>query len=166
VIATFEFAQLVVSAVGLALVAASVSFLAWQTLSLAKQTELSANATRAAIYQNIAQLMIDIDRFFVDRPQFKAYFYAGAEVPESGQLRDQIWSVAEMFLDFAENVRCQSPLMPEYPWDTWGGYFKLLHDESPVLREVLNDYVDKGWYPIALQTLFQRGEMGDVRQGL
>ncbi len=53
-IATFEFAQLVVSAVGLALVAASVSFLAWQTLSLAKQTELSANATRAAIYQNIA----------------------------------------------------------------------------------------------------------------
>jgi hypothetical protein len=47
---------------------------------LIRQVNQQTVATRATIYQNITSTMLEIDRYFVDNPNYRPYFYANAEI--------------------------------------------------------------------------------------
>lgn len=48
-----------------------------QAKELAKQTASNTEAMRASVYMNVSQMMIEIDRIFLERPQLRAEFYGG-----------------------------------------------------------------------------------------
>ncbi|RMF31065.1 MAG: hypothetical protein D6759_10710 [Chloroflexi bacterium] len=141
----FGLIEALVSVVGLPL-------LLWSLREMARQTNLAAKATRASIYQNVATAMIEFDRFFVDHSELKPYFYGGKEIPEDHPDYARVMSVAEMLVDFMDEVTVLSPIVPKYlPWDTWKSYFQDLFVSSPALRNYWAEH--KKWYPETLQKL-------------
>jgi hypothetical protein len=140
--------NLITTFVGLLLVAISVWF-------LYRQTKAVAEATRAGVFQNASELFILIDRLFIENPQLKKYFYGNAELEKGHPETERLWSVAELIVDVAENMRIMAPLMPRYSWETAAAYFADLYQSSQIIR----DYLEKNgdWYPSILQSLFKSG---------
>jgi hypothetical protein len=144
-----DIAQLLVNGGGLLLVFVGL-------LVNARQARRGAQATEASTYQNISSLMIDVDRLFVDHPAWKKYFYGhGLILNEDDPDHEAVVSVAEMLVDFGDNVRMQAKMLPDYEWPAWGSYFQDLYQKSPTLRDFLNSRPD--WYPRALHQMFEEG---------
>ena len=128
-----------------------VKHLARQTDHLARDEERSASATRAAVYQSLAGLMIDVDRVFLLRPELRCYFYEGAEEPADPIERSRVVALAETFIDLIDNFVAQAPHLPEHMSGPWDLYFKDLMRASPALRRFWNE--SRGWYSQELRDL-------------
>jgi hypothetical protein len=113
-------------------------------LLLLNQAQQQTVATRATIYQNLTRMMLDIDLYFIDHPEYKAYFYNGVEITETNPDYTRVLTIAEMFMDFMDFVFTHKSDMPNYPWNEWAMYFKQVYDTSPVLRKFYAD--NPGWY--------------------
>lgn len=139
----WEVAQAVTTVFGLPVLVLSVLLLAWQTVS-------AARATRASLYQNIATLMIEIDRFFIERPELRPYFYESADVADGAPDCGVVTSTAEMLADFFENVLDQVPaLREEDTLKLWESYMGDVLGSSPALRRHI--LAHPSWYSKELQ---------------
>jgi hypothetical protein len=114
-------------------------YVVWNQLA-----DLRASVQRSTAL-NIYSHMVDIDRFFIEHPHLKPYFYGGPipaidEVPS----HQQLLSVAEMMVDYFDSVYQQKECSPK---DTFGPkmkYMRQIYEESSVLREFLD--ANAGWY--------------------
>ena len=111
-------------------------------------------ATRATVYQNITATMLDIDRFFIDQPELKKYFYDDEKLAKKNVDYPRVQSIAEMILDFADFTLEHKPHMKDYPWHQWEKYFKYVYDHSPVMRDYWEEVKDMDWYDKELEELF------------
>jgi len=135
----------VVNLLGVALVLYSIRMLAKQTKEMARQTKLSVQATRSSVYQSVSSTMIEIDRFFVEHPHLRPYFYHGKELALDDPHHNEVGAAAEMMMDFVDSVFMLAPNMPDYPWEkTWYRYFRDQFESSPVLLQYLKDRAS--WY--------------------
>ena len=101
---------------------------------------------RSSTYQNVYQLMIDIDRFFVENPNLKQYFYDGKELDTTEQVnREKLFSIAEMLVDYFDNVYYQQDCLPANTFDAFIAFMRDIYRNSPVLREFLSSR--EHWYP-------------------
>ncbi len=138
---------------------AIVSFLmlliVWQKLS--KLNEGNKNLT----YQNVYERMIEIDRFFIDHPNLKPYFYSNKEYKsESQEVKDQLLSVAEMMVDFFDNVYFQQNSMRKSTFKAKAFYFGDVYNNSPVIRDYLRRPGLENWYAKDfLKFLKQQGDI-------
>ena len=112
--------------------------------------------TRASVYQSITDQMLAIDQLFVRHPELKPYFYSNKPLPPpSSREYDQIMSMAEIIVDFTDNVITQEPNMLHYPWEeTWHRYFQELIRTSFALQAYWER--NKDWYADPLHQLFDR----------
>jgi hypothetical protein len=131
----------------------SLIAVAWQLRSLAKQTkeaarqaEASAEATRVSAYLTVASQMIEMDRFFADRPELRRHFYG--RITEDGDDLEahRVQAAAEMIIDFADNTFMHAQHMSVEVSASWKAYFEELISHSPVLREFLRD--KRHWYSL------------------
>ena len=148
----------------LAAVAAATFVAAYQARVLTRQMRITTATARATIYQGIAQEMLQIDRFFVENPVLRPYFYEGQLPPTYDRyLRRQLESASEMLVDFADNVYLQARNLhtqTTYPgeaqlWDQWALYFHDLHTHSDVLRQFVE--TRETWLKPGLVTMFRTG---------
>lgn len=117
-----------------------------------RQTRLLAEGTRASVYNSINSQMLELDRFFVENPDLKPYFYEGKEISETDENYLRVANVAEWIFDFMDNVFTLARFMPEYPWrDTWYVYFKDLL-KNKVLRRFWNQR--KSWYAGSIKRIY------------
>lgn len=121
-------------------------------LLLWRQSREQTIATRAMIHQNLTTTMIDIDKFFIEHPELKPYFYNNADIAEHDPDYARVQSTAEMFLDFADFVLMHKPEMKNYPWDEWEDYFLEIYAHSPMTRRFWGGKRD--WYKSTLTPLF------------
>jgi hypothetical protein len=99
-------------------------------------------------YQRIYELMIGIDRFFIDHPELKGYFYPDAEVRKEVTVeRDKLFSAAEMLIDYFDNVYHQKGSMPPGTFEGFLAYMCSIYQHSGVLRQYLDLSGRKSWYP-------------------
>lgn len=129
-----------------------------QTLHLARQTEhlvrdedRSARATRAGVYQSLVQLMIDIDRIYIDRPELRCYFYDGADEPEDLLARSRVSALAETYADLMDNFLTQAQHLPEHLSGPYSAYFEDLARSSPAIRRFWRE--NREWYPEEMRQL-------------
>jgi len=126
-----------ITIIGFPLVIVSLVLLIRQTRELTKQNETAAKSVAAAVYQNVSDLMIQIDRVFLEYPELRPYFDDGAALPNDVKTRSQVIAVAEMLADFRDNVMAQSRAVPTYRWGMWKRYFDELEKRSPAFKEYL-----------------------------
>ena len=117
---------------------------------------------RGQTYQRVYAQMIDIDRFFFDHSDYKAYFY-----PDSGDRNPSIdpvklASVTEMMADYFDSVYYQRDSMPPVTFLGFQDYMRSVYSYSPQLQDFIK--ARERWYPPAfLSSLRERP--GSAAQG-
>jgi len=112
-----------------------------------------AFSIRGQTYQRIYEQMLSIDRFFFDRPAYKAYFYASsgeAIIPEDPIHADKLNSVAEMMADYFDMVYHQRSVIPRGTYSGFEDFMRAVyHHQGPGQKYILRDYIEsrKHWYP-------------------
>lgn len=143
--------QALASCIGVPGVLVSLFFL-W------RQSRDQTLATRATIYQNITATMLEIDRYFIEHPELKKYFFDNTPITKKHREYERVKSIAEMFLDFMDFTLEHKPGMEDYPWSQWENYFKSVYDTSPALRELWEEVKGLNWYEKEVGEVFARGE--------
>lgn len=98
-------------------------------------------------YQNIYERMIEIDRYFIDNPDLKKYFYYNEKIPQNDlKLKTKLYSIAEMMVDYFDSVYYQRDCMRRKTFEAKAFYFGDVCNNSPILREYLNQPGIEKWY--------------------
>lgn len=126
------------------LVAASIVFAAFQWREAARQTKRAATAISSAAYQGVNAQLQEVDMIFVDRPELRPYFYENEELPPDKRERDRVLAVAELLVDFMDNIVTQCHAMPADHRELWFAYFRDQHDSSPAIRAYWQE--SSRWY--------------------
>lgn len=109
---------------------------------------------KSQTYQNIYELMISIDKFFIENPKFREIVYGPppGEEPRFGKQSlysevdgMSVASVAEMVIDYFDNVYHQRKVMPSETFEPFSKFMRHAYSESPVLQRFLED--NWRWYP-------------------
>jgi len=147
-------------------VAIATGFTAYQVHLTRRQTELSIATTRAGIYQGIAQEMLTIDRFFIEYPILRPFFYNNAPASSAGSSFPlSLEGTAEMLVDFADDVYLQARNLREQPpfpgemdiWERWAAYFHDLYLSSSVLRDFVSS--KEAWLKPGLCMMLRTGKL-------
>jgi hypothetical protein len=126
------------------LVAFSMIFAARQCGLAARQTEKAAVAIRASTYQGVNSQLQEIDLLFVHNPELRPYFYDNKPLPANWRDYHQVMAVAELLVDFMDNVVTQSYAMPDDHAQVWYDYFECQYHSSPAIREYWKK--NRDWY--------------------
>ncbi len=107
--------------------------------------ELRRSLQSSAAYE-IYQMMIDIDKFFAEKPHLRGYFYRGKRIQElETDEKDQVLATAEMITDWFYHAYQQRSSMPAETLQGYKNYMKSLYANSAAIREYIAEHQD--WYP-------------------
>jgi len=108
----------------------------------------------------IYDMMLELDRFFIEHPDLRPYIYDGKTLPdeyaEDTPEHHRIIAAVEMVLDFMECAYTQFDLMPLFQRIGWIEYMIEVGRTSPLLREFLDS--EREWYMAAFAHLVLTGE--------
>jgi hypothetical protein len=94
----------------------------------------------------IYQMMLDIDRFFIENPDLRCYIYDGAtmseEYEEGSPEYHRVMATIELMVDFMECAYSQFELMPIHQRIGWIHYFIAVSHSSPLLRQYVQEESD------------------------
>ena len=127
-----------------------------QVKQLSDESLRATQARLATVSQNVSMQMHDINRLFVDRPELKKYFYESAPLSKGDADHDRAMCIAEMIVDFMDNVLTQAPLLEGELSDAWRGYFEWVYQSSPIVRGYWDRHSD--WYAAGLHDLFAQAQ--------
>jgi hypothetical protein len=114
-----------------------------QTREIQTQTKQLNTSIRLETFQRVYEKMIEIDLFFVEHPDLKAYFYQGKEVEDENQ-REEILCMAETMVDMFYNIFFQRTGMPSNTWRGWERYINHIVRSSPIIHQYLAS--SNTWY--------------------
>lgn len=127
-------AAAVASVASLGVVVWQLRVLGRQTEEGARQTRLSAEATRAEIRMTLMREMIEIDRFLCDRPELRAVLYGHSDTDGANLQSQRVDAAAEMIFDFTECLSQHENHFGGEIGDGWRAYFEDLARRSEVLQ--------------------------------
>jgi hypothetical protein len=134
----------------LALVGVIVSLLLLRAQGLAQR-----EATLVIAYQNMTAQMADMDRFFLENIDLRAYFFGGEEPPSAKNEYDRVRAVAEMYVNLMDNVLTQTPaLNRERIAADWQAYFRDVYETSPVIRAFWAEHGSEWFASSPLMSLY------------
>jgi len=118
------------------MMALTLAVLWWQIRAVRRSVQ-------GGTYERICSTMIGIDRFFVDNPQLRPYFYGGKTLDGVTPLeREKLYATAEMLTDFFYDVFHQKDLMPTQTFEPYSRWMRRVYANSPLLKE----FVPTGTY--------------------
>jgi len=151
-------------------------FVGQQLRAVARQTQLQYGTMRSELYRGASDGNHRILRVFMEYPWLRPYFYDGKEKEDakadasrlgddesgydgSGELpptpelfKALTQATCEMFADFADDLIEQSKSVSDMDWATWWVYLRFLYQNSPALREFLEENLP--FYPDYLHEYF------------
>jgi len=141
----------IASAAGCLVAAAGLILIYFQIRHFKRQITGSA---ASSLYDQ----MIQVDLYFAEHPDKRAYFYSGKEIAASDPDYAAINSLAEMMVDVMEHLLVQQPNLPPKVFDAWIKYSAFLYDHSPVIRQHLT--VTGDWGSDVLEAIGRGGAAG------
>jgi len=101
---------------------------------------MSRRALRRSSYRTSADLVLEADRIFLDRPELRCFFYEGLECPPKGDKQyGQVKAAAEFYLDILETI-----------WDHRGEFART---DRMAWREWIHDLLE--WSPSIRDTYLE-----------
>lgn len=94
--------------------------------------------------------MVQIDQFFIEHPELKAYVYEEKEWPNDPKLQNQIMSSCEMVADLFQQLieLAKETQISRYNLQGWQIYMKQLYDNSNSFRHFFS--IHGKWYTTEL----------------
>jgi hypothetical protein len=128
-----QVAQSVVAIIGLPILILTLVMI-WRQALYAHHTAMSQ------VYQNTANDFSTVQRYFIDNPEYRPYFYDGKNIDAVDPEYVRVSAIAEFFLHAIHRR-----YMQEYPWYVWERSLRDIYNESPILQQFLHEHPD--WYP-------------------
>jgi hypothetical protein len=132
-----EVTQSVVAIVGLPILTLTLLMI-WRQAKYAHHTAMSQ------VYQNTAAGFATVQRYFMDHPEYRPYFYDGKSVDVVDPEYERVSAIAEFVLHAVHNLTIHRRYMKEYPWDVWERSLRDIYNNSPILQKFLQEHFD--WY--------------------
>jgi hypothetical protein len=142
---------------GLALALAAAVVAIWQGYLLRKELQHSQRSTDADLHFRVHNAMQELNKFFVDRPELRPYFYENKRLPRSKRELDRLDATAEMLLDIAESIVATGHGLGAISLG-WNKYFAFLYKNSEALRKHWRENWD--YYPDSVREAFQASSPG------
>jgi hypothetical protein len=101
---------------------------------------------RITTYRSATDLMLEVDRIFVDYPQLRRYFHDQEICPQSHPDYNLVQAVAELELDVLECIWDSRKSYTKADRISWTNYI-LGALKSPAVKDMYDDPDNKGWYP-------------------
>lgn len=103
---------------------------------------------RSQTYQRVYELMIQIDKFFIENPKLKPYFYPDTNIDiEESVEKEKLHSISEMMMDYFDNVYHQKACMPPNTFCGFRVYMQKIFRNSQALHDYLAISGREKWYP-------------------
>lgn len=106
----------------------------WQGLLLRRQLENNTLLARASFYRGVTKLFMELDRIFLENPEWRPYFYENKPIEGDVPLKTRLLVLAEYIVDMSESCTAAEEALPELAGD-WDDYFNFLYKNSPSMRE-------------------------------
>ena len=132
-----EVAQSVVAIIGLPILTLTLVMI-WRQALYAHHTAMSQ------VYQNTANDFSAVQRYFIDNPQYRPYFYDDKSIDAIDPEYVRVSAIAEFFLHAVGNLTIHRQYMREYPWYVWERSLSDIYNKSPILQQFLHEHSD--WY--------------------
>lgn len=113
-------------------------------LMIWRQAQYTHHAAMSQVYQNTANDFATVQRYFVENPEYRPYFYDGKSLDMSDPEYVRVSAIAEFFLHAAHNLTIHRRYMQEYPWHVWERSLRDIYNKSPILQQFLHEHPD--WY--------------------
>jgi hypothetical protein len=129
----------IVDVSGLAVLAASVLVLAWQT-------KISNDIAGASVLNNAMGADRDVDKVMLQYPGLRAYFYDDKPCPMRGRERERVLLVTGMYADALEaGLMATDRVRASESHEDWRSYSRFVLAHSPTMRAFVRDHPD--WWP-------------------
>lgn len=132
-----QVAQSIVAIVGLPILILTL-------LMIWRQAQYTHHAAMSQVYQNTANDFANVQRYFMENPEYRPYFYDGKSLDTFDPEHVRVSAIAEFFLDAVHNLTIHRRYMQEYPWHVWERSLRDIYSKSPILQQFLHDHPD--WY--------------------
>ena len=139
-----EATQSVVAIIGLPILTLTL-------LMIGCQAQYAHHATMSQIYQNTADGFATVQRYFMDNPEYRPYFYNGKSIDAVDPEYVRVSAIAEFFLHAVHNLTIHRRYMQEYPWYVWERSLRDIYNKSPILQQFLQEHPD--WYTTELHRM-------------
>jgi hypothetical protein len=126
-------------------------------------------AIRAETHGRIYDHAFEVQKVFIDHPEFRKYFYDGVSLQSGGIRRGslehaQLLGFAELLADYLEHITLQCDNVPPHVRDAWTNYRRTLTTGSPLLKEFLD--ANTGHYSANFLALCGDTPVHSKRKGL
>jgi hypothetical protein len=101
------------------------------------QSRYEVETTRASVHQSITESMLEVDKIFFENPQYRKYFYGGAEPPADPDEYERVEALAELMLDFMDNCVAQQDRLDSGMAEGWMDYVNEMLETSPIMCDLL-----------------------------
>jgi len=132
-----QVAQAIVAIIGLPILTLTM-------LMIWRQAKYAHHAAMSQVYQNTANDFASAQRYFMDHPEYRSYFYDGKSIDASDPEYVRVLAIAEFWLHALHNLTIHRRYMGEYPWCVWERSVRDVFDKSPILQHFLHEHPD--WY--------------------
>ncbi|MGW5285177.1 hypothetical protein ACWERI_38030 [Streptomyces collinus] len=124
----------------------SILFSAWQIRQLTRQTVITNGIAAASAIYNSVERLHNVGTLIFQHPHLNKYFFHGAPMPDPGDEKEQVLTLAHMFadaLDYGLMIKSLAPGTNEY--DCWDYYVAGMFASSPAIRQAVLDH--PSWWP-------------------
>src|ERR1700752_2705405 len=130
-----EVTQSVVAIIGLPILTLTL-------LMIGRQAQYAHHTAMSQIYQNTADGFSTVQRYFMDHPEYRPYFYDGKSIDALDPEYVRVSAIAEFFLHAVHNLTIHRRYMQEYPWYVWERSLRDIYNKSPILQRFLQEHPD------------------------
>src|ERR1700752_2309139 len=139
-----EATQSVVAIIGLPILTLTL-------LMIGCQAQYAHHTAMSQGYQNTADGVATVQRYFMDNPEYRPYFYDGKSIDAVDPEYVRVSAIAEFFLHAVHNLTIHRRYMQEYPWYVWERSLRDIYNKSPILQQFLQEHPD--WDTAELHTI-------------
>ncbi len=137
----------ILDAAQLFVIAAGFALTVWQVGRIQESTDLGA-------WNSVSTEWLKVDRYFLEHPEMRQYFYRGKAVTPGNPDRDKIEGVANYVLNFLDYaISTSNHIVSEYPHaatfikpEVWKAYVEATYFQSPAVCDLLRKLA-KGYSP-------------------
>ena len=102
-------------------------------LMIWRQAQYAHHTTMSQVYQNTASDFGVLQRYFMDNPEYRRYFYDGKSIDTLDPEYLRISAIAEFLLHATHNLTIHRKYMEEYPWYIWERSLRDIYKNSPIV---------------------------------
>ena len=143
-----QVAQAIVAIIGLPVLTLTL-------LMIWRQAKYAHHAAMSQVYQNTANDFGSLQRYFMEHPEYRSYFYDGKSIDPSDPEYVRVLAIAEFLLHAVHNLTIHRRYMSEYPWYVWERSVHDIYNKSPMLQHFLLEHPD--WYTQEVHTMLTGG---------